>query len=59
MTMTVGSFSITTAASGIFTYAPVTADVAAVGAFIVEAVITISGGIFKVQTDLLVKASMA
>lgn len=59
VTLTVGSFSITTAASGIFTYAPVAADVAAVGSFIVEAVITISGGVFKVQADLLIKPSMA
>lgn len=46
---TVGSYSITTAASGIFTYAPVAADVASLGLWGWQTIMTISGQLYIIR----------
>lgn len=54
-----GSYSITDAANGTFTYAPVAADVAVPGIFIWETVITISSQPTAVQLPLTIQRKMA
>ena len=50
-----GTFSITDAANGKFTYAPVAADVADAGRYTVEFAITQSAKPFYVSTPLLIR----
>lgn len=47
-TLTVGSYATTTAASGIFTYSPVAADVDTPGVWIMQTIITLSSQTYYV-----------